>query len=308
MSQENRALGGFLTQFRIEKGHLKISSFIEEVALPFSANYYRDVEAGRKHLSIDAAVDLHDALGIAASSRESFDYFWNYFKDILPPQIHEMLFGKGGEAKDLSSILDLREHDSKVLRRALSISRYEREFVADDAVTEEFLNNIDLLPLMTYLYMVDSAGIEEIRTVCSNLGLEYDDRVINFLRLVSSREKSNDHSFVRYAPTLRMPRNERARTLKDAFLQYEMDRTLQKPDESEYFSESGSFKQSQMVTIRESALEQIQDRIVDLISEIEVEAKSGKQLEYSTAKPYFFGLIIYVEPLFLNILASWLTN
>lgn len=62
-------------QFRIEAGHLKISTFLDEINIPFSANYYRDVEAGRKYLSIDAAVELHDHLGIDAASKVSFDYF-----------------------------------------------------------------------------------------------------------------------------------------------------------------------------------------------------------------------------------------
>lgn len=296
MGQEKRAFGGFLTQFRIEQGHLKVSTFLEKVDLPFSSNYYRDVEAGRKHLSVDAAIELHDSLCISRSSRDSFDYFWNYFKDILPTDIHEMLFGRGGEAKDLSSLLELREHDSKVLRRALSISRYEREFVATSEITKSFKENIDLLPLMTYLYMVESATIYEVKYICDNLNIQYGDRVERFLNLVSRERETKKADFVRYTPTLRMPRNNDALELKDLFLRYELERTLKKPDESEYFSENGSFKLSQMVTIRTSSLETIQDKIIDLLSEIEVETKSSRQLEDDSALPYFFGLIISGRP------------
>ncbi|MCU0120288.1 hypothetical protein N8H74_18655 [Pseudomonas sp. B2M1-30] len=291
-----KAFGAFLMQWRIETGHLKISTFLEEVNIPFSANYYRDVEAGRKYLSIDAAVELHDHLGIDASSKVSFDYFWHYFRDLLPAHVHEMLFGKGVEVTDLSSRLELREHDSKILRRALSLSRYEREFIITEEVIAAFEENFELLPLMTYLYMVDSASVAEIRLVCHQLGLVYDQRTEDFLNLVSKERTAPEDPFVRHAPTLRMPRTASALKLKDQFLRHELERSLLKPERSEYFDVSGSFKYSSMVTLKDAEIEQIQDRLVDLFSVIEVHNKSGSQLEDPGAQPYFFGLIVSGRP------------
>jgi hypothetical protein len=291
-----RAFGAFLMQFRIEAGHLKISTFLDKVNIPFSANYYRDVEAGRKYLSIDAAVELHDHLGIDAASKVSFDYFWHYFRDLLPANVHEMLFGKGVEVTDLSSRLELREHDSKILRRALSLSRYEREFIVTEEVIAAFEANFELLPLMTYLYMVDSASVAEIQLVCQQIGLAYDQSTEAFLSLVSKERTTSDSPFVRHAPTLRMPRTVDALKLKDHFLRHEVDRSLLKPEKSEYFDISGSFKYSSMVTLKEAEIEQIQDRLVDLFSVIEVHNKSGRQLEDSGAQPYFFELIVSGRP------------
>ena len=291
-----RAFGAFLMQLRIETGHLKVSTFLDEVNIPFSANYYRDVEAGRKYLSIDAAVELHDHLGIDASSKVSFDYFWHYFRDLLPANVHEMLFGKGVEVTDLSSRLELREHDSKILRRALSLSRYEREFIITQEVIAAFEENFELLPLMTYLYMVDSASVAEIQLVCQQIGLAYDQHTEAFLSLVSKERTAPEDPFVRHAPTLRMPRTVDALRLKDQFLRYEVERSQLKPEKSEYFDVSGSFKYSSMVTLKDAEIEQIQDRLVDLFSLIEVHNKSGRQLEDSGAQPYFFGLIVSGRP------------
>ena len=291
-----RAFGAFLMQFRIDAGHLKISTFLDEVNIPFSANYYRDVEAGRKYLSIDAAVELHDHLGIDAASKASFDYFWHYFRDLLPADVHEMLFGKGVEVTDLSSRLELREHDSRILRRALSLSRYEREFIVTEEVIAAFEAQFELLPLMTYLYMVDSASVAEIQLVCQQIGLAYDRDTEAFLNLVSKPRATPDDPFVRHAPTLRMPRSVDALKLKDQFLRHEVDRSLLKPEKSEYFDVSGSFKYSSMVTLKDAEIEQIQDRLVDLFSVIEVHNKSGRQLEDSGAQPYFFGLVVSGRP------------
>lgn len=293
---EKHALGSFLTQLRVERGHLKVSTFLEEINIPFSANYYRDIEAGRKYLSIDSAVELHNSLDLEVSSKSSFDYFWHYFKDLLPYDVHEMLFGKGIETRDLSSRLELRDHDSRILRRALSLSRYEREFIISDEIIKEFRNNFDLLPLMTYLYMVDNASVPEIKQVCQQLDITFDSRVVNFLSLVSKDRRHDDDPFIRHAPTLRMPRTQESISLKDKFMCYETEKSLSKPERSEYFDLEGTFKFSAMVTLKAPEIEQIQDRLVDLFSVIEVHNKSGRQLEDENAHPYFLELIISGRP------------
>lgn len=295
-SDEKHALGSFLIQLRVEKGHFKVSTFLEEINIPFSANYYRDIEAGRKHLSIDSAVELHNSLGIENSSKSSFDYFWHYFKDLLPPDTHEMLFGKGIETRDLSSRLELRDHDSKILRRALSLSRYEREFIISEEIIKEFKNNFDLWPLMTYLYMVDSASVAEIKQVCHQLDITFDSRVVDFLSLVAKERSHDEAPFIRLAPTLRMPRTPESINLKDKFMCYETNKSLSKPERSEYFDLDGTFKFSAMVTLKSPEIEQIQDRLVDLFSFIEVHTKSGRQLEDENTHPYFLELIISGRP------------
>ena len=162
----------------------------------------------------------------------------------------------------------LREHDSRILRRALSLSRYEREFIVTQEIIAAFNEQFELLPLMTYLYMVDSASVAEVRLVCQQLGLAYDQRTEAFLALA----------------------------LKDRFLRAEIDRSLSKPEQSEYFDVSGSFKYSSMVTLRDAEIEQIQDRLVELFSLIEVHNKSAGQLEDPGAQPYFFGLVVSGRP------------
>uniref|UniRef100_A6VRK8 Uncharacterized protein n=1 Tax=Marinomonas sp. (strain MWYL1) TaxID=400668 RepID=A6VRK8_MARMS len=296
LCENKKALGAFLTQFRIRKGYLKVSKFLEEIKLPFSDNYYRDIESGRKYLSVDSAVELHNHLKLDESSKISFDFFWHYFKDLLPREIHESLFGKGVESKDISSVLELREHDSKVLRRALSLNRYEREFIADEKIVNSFRDNFDLMPLMSYLYMVDQASVPEIRLVCQQLGLKFDQRVIDFLKLISKDRKSLDAPFVRQAPILRMPRNKEALRIKNKFLSHEVGISLEKEEKSEYFDVNGTFKYSAILTLKESELNEVQDRLVDLLSVLELQNKSGNQLEDVDTHPYFYGLVISGRP------------
>lgn len=60
MPEENisTALGAFLHKRRLLLGKETISAFLRDMDIPFTDNYYRDIEAGRKKLSIEAAVQL----------------------------------------------------------------------------------------------------------------------------------------------------------------------------------------------------------------------------------------------------------
>lgn len=294
-AKDTKALASFLYERRIRSGFDKISSYLAVAKVPFTDNYYRDVEGGRKHLSLEGAIELHRALEL--SGKESYLFFWHFFKDVLPREVHEMLFGKSTRvsAESLEQIMELREYDEKLLRRALSLTRYEREFVATDEVLGTFSESFPYLPLMTYLYMVGAATEEELKLVASQLGLPWNDHAKAMVDAVSTREP-DQAAFTRRAPTLRLPRNERGLELRDRFTRHEVDLSLSKESSSEYFAEGATFRHSAMITLRRSSLDRIQDRISDLLSEIEVEANAGEQLEDETASPYFICVMISGRP------------
>jgi hypothetical protein len=295
MNKESKALGSFLYERRILGGYEKISSFLASVNIPFTDNYYRDVEAGRKYLSLEGAIELHDGLNL--EDKESYLFYWSFFKDTLPPMVHEMLFGRSTKvsAESLDQIMDLREYDEKLLRKALSLTRYEREFIATAEVLKVFAQHFDYLPLMTYLYMVHSATEAELQLVAGNLGLAWNAGAREMVGAVSTPDPA-DGRLTRRAPTLRLPRTPDGLSLRDRFLQYEVAVSLTKDQSTEFFSTGHTFRHSAMVTLRESSLEQIQNRISDLLSEIEVESNAGNQLEDETAMPYFFCVVVSGRP------------
>jgi hypothetical protein len=93
-----------------------------------------------------------------------------------------------------------------------------------------------------------------------------------------------------------MPRNLDALALKDAFLNYEIQRSISKPESEAFFAPEDTFRYSSMVTLRKTSLERLQERIVDLLAELDVASKSGRQLEDKDAAPYFFSLVVSGRP------------
>jgi hypothetical protein len=91
---------------------------------------------------------------------------------------------------------------------------------------------------------------------------------------------------------LRAPRNDQGIALKHAFLRSEIERSLSKPEQSEYFRPGETFQNSQIVAIRPEFLESIQNRIVDFLSELEVSASVEEQLDHDSADPYFVCLMV----------------
>lgn len=290
---ETTAFGAYLYQLRILSGKERISEYLKDFLIPFSDNYYRDVEAGRKTLSIDAAVQLHHSMKL--EGQKSFDYFWHYFRDSLPDAIHEMLFGKRPSVakNNLDDLNKIRDYDTTVHRKALAISRYEREFIAGEKIIGLFNTHFEYLPLMHYLYMVEVASESDFVRICRGLDLAFNQNARDFLSAISEVTFSgSEQIYKRLMPVLRTPRNEAGLALKDRFLLHEIARSIRKQESSEYFSSEATFRYSSMTTIRNRSLEDIQNRIVDLLSAVEVESKSSKQLDEADAHPYFFSIII----------------
>lgn len=290
------AFGSYLYRLRLDRGKETVADFLRDLVIPFTANYYRDVEAGRKKLSIDTAVALHDVLDF--DETETVDYFWHYFRDVLPPEIHEALLGKRRVAEaSLNDLNERRQHETELRRRALALARYQREFVVDAHVTASFERDFDLLPVMTYVYMVERASETEVARVCKRIGVEYGPRVRDFLAEISDiGETDGERWFARRAPVLRMPRDDAGIALKDRFTLHETSRSLDKPQSSEMFPTNGSFRYSTMVALPEGALDKIQQRLSDLLTELEVAANAGGQLENDTASPYFVAVMISGRP------------
>ncbi|MFJ5777066.1 hypothetical protein [Streptomyces sp. NPDC093094] len=294
---DGTVFGSYLYRLRIERGRETVSDFLRDRTIPFTANYYRDVEAGRKVLSVEAAVTLHDALGV--DGPETAEYFWHYFHDVLPPEIHQALFGRRVRVTEgtLAQINDRRSRDGELHRRALALARYAREFVADEAITRSFQDDFDLLPVMTYVYMVERAAEAEVVRVCEQIGVAYGSRVRGFLAGVAEVvEEDGKRWFARRAPVLRMPRNETGVALKDRFALHETALSVDRPAAGEMFPPGGTFRHSAMVAVPESALPRIQERLADLVTEVEVAADASGQLDNPACAPYFFAVVFSGRP------------
>lgn len=291
------AFGSFLHRLRILRGYESVADFLRERTIPFTANYYRDVEAGRKKLSVEAAVTLHEALEL--DDAETTDYFWHYFRDVLPLGLHEALLGKRTLVAE-GSLTDLNHRngdDAELRRRALALARYQREFVADDRVAALFDAHFDLLPVMTFVYMVERAGEAEVARVCERIGVTWDERAHEFLAEICSVEDDADGRwYVRRAPVLRMPNDDAGTALKDRFALHETARSIGRPSSGELFPPGGTYRHSMMVALPASALERIQRRLADLVTEIEVAANTGGQLDNPDCTPYFVEVVISGRP------------
>ncbi|MEV4570264.1 hypothetical protein AB0K12_41490 [Nonomuraea sp. NPDC049419] len=291
MADNGTTFGSYLYRLRIERGSDTVADFLRDLVIPFTANYYRDVEAGRKLLSMEAAITLHAALGLGPV--ETADYFWHYFRDVLPAEIHELLFGRRTRVAEgsLAEINRRNADQAEMGRRALALARFEREFVADSAVTDSFQRDFDLLPVMTFVYMVSEASEAQVTRVCERLGVGYGPRVKEFLARISDVHESDGKlCYRRRAPVLRMPRDENGIALKNRFQLHEVARSVERQGSGEMFPPGGTFCYSAMVALPEEALDRVQRRLTDLLTEVEVASRAGGQLDNPSATPYFFSV------------------
>jgi hypothetical protein len=141
--------------------------------------------------------------------------------------------------------------------------------------------------------MVERASEAAVARLCERIGVEYGPRVREFLSgIAETTEVDGELCFVRRAPVLRMPHNEAGMALKDRFTQHEVARSIEKPATGEIFPPGGTFRHSAMVALPGSALDRVQQRLADLITEVEVASNAGGQLDNPSCTPYFFTVII----------------
>jgi hypothetical protein len=258
-----------------------------------SPNYYRDVEAGRRFLSIEKAVELYNVFPFDADE-DKLEFFWHYFKDTLPEEIHGKLLlpRVDNSFKTLKESREILEYDLKIHREAAAIARSENVQMASDSIVNMLELNIDFLPTIHYIYMKDEVTGEQLSIICENNNIIFDPVVIDkFLSNVGVEifENKNKKFYRRSKPVFRIPRTREGIKFKDKFTILEINKSFQKDRGCESFDDKDTFDYSGIYAIPKEARSRLTDRLRDLISELSV---ANKQLDDPSSVPFFVSIIL----------------
>lgn len=289
--------GRYLYSLRIRRGFENVSDFIENLNLPMSDNYYRDVEAGRKLPTIDKARELFEAMPFD-EGEDKYEFFWHYLRELLPDEIHKnvMMPRVDTSFKNMKSAQELLEYDLKMHRTAAALARFEETQISTDNEIDAMTEQFELLPLVHYIHMVESATSDDINAICKNNGITFNEESIDsfFTKIgVSVEQDGSKKRYTRRKPIIRIPKNNKGLKFKDKFLYGEIEKSLANKRVPEIFSSEATFLYSMITAIPEIAQAKLTDRLRDLISEVSV---SKTQLDDKTATPFFFSIVISGRP------------
>lgn len=153
----------FLRANREKKGPSNISAFYRRYRLPITENYYRDLEAGRRIISIDLASELCRALEV-----DECVFYASLLKDLLPSDVQELL---------------LPSRDSQIIDNSFS----EEELSLDPEAIDFFQHNKEYMPVLTFIYLQDQSGlpvslVEEFGR-CLNIQADYGELMLQLEKL-----------------------------------------------------------------------------------------------------------------------------
>jgi hypothetical protein len=94
-------LGNYLRLLRLERGFDNVSDYIRAYAPPISSSYYRDIENGRRLLSLDSATQVCRSL-----EADTHTFFYNLLCDALPVEAREFIISPSVQAVNESILSD----------------------------------------------------------------------------------------------------------------------------------------------------------------------------------------------------------
>jgi hypothetical protein len=288
-------LSRFLYSVRIRLGFENISNFLSTYALPMSDNYYRDVEGGRKHLSFEKAIELSEIPPFNETEDTKLEFLWHMLRDILPEKLHsKLLFPRPDTTfENVREAQKKLEYDRKIHRGAATGARSAQQYIPNNL--EPIVQNNDLLPLLHFIYMVETAKQDEIERVCHRMGIKVDfKRICRVLEKLGVRIDNTKHKrvFTRALPIFRVPRdtNDGKKFLQSVTID-EIERSFTKEElpEEKMFSEVGTFHYVNITAVAPEKKEKLTERLRDFISEVAV---MDKQLEADEAEPFFISIVV----------------
>lgn len=283
------SLGRFLYSERIRRQAENITRYVTERQLPISESYYRDIETGRKLLRVESALKLCEALDLDKKS-----FFFYLLKDILPQEVFSSLvkasdvdsFDTAGE--ELQRLTDNVEKFRVAYEKKVS----EEPFEVDSRVVTYLNNNIDVLPLIHFIYMRHESSFEEIQCVMDKNNLERDleDVLAEFekhkLAIIDKAQKR----VRRHARSFKIPRTKQGMAFKDQFFMEEIRRAVSKKRSQHMIAPNNSFIHSMITCIvADPSEERIRSAIVNLRATLDSEESD---LSSSEAKPYFVSIVV----------------
>lgn len=140
-------LGTYLRTLRLARGFDSVSDYLRRYPVPITDTYYRDLENGRKTVSIETSEQICTAL-----EADSHSFYYYYLKDFLPENILKTL---SPPTKALSELSD-KQPDSWFY-----LYLPNQFHVLDDNTNQFFTERLDLFSALLFIACNSPAGITD---------------------------------------------------------------------------------------------------------------------------------------------------
>jgi hypothetical protein len=288
-------VGRFLFTLRTARGGEQVSQYLAKFKLPISDNYYRDVESGRKRLSLEMAIALTDALQLEDDGKEEF--MWHFLRDSLPEELSKKLLMPRVD-KSVSSAteaIELLQRDLQLYRKTDAIRTFEENYITDDEVCAFLIAESDLLPIVHHVYLVEETDDRCIRDLCEIEGIEADfDRICRLMSRcgVEIKRRNQNFTFKRAKPVFRVPPTENGRRLLRLFAAMELEKSRKRNAAHIFDPNGGIFEKSSIIAVSASRLGLLRERLQDYLTE----ARLGNEQGQSDATPFFIMTVVSARP------------
>lgn len=285
-------LAKFLYSLRIRRGYDRTSDYLRDFNIPISNVYYRDLEAGKKILTVDTAHQLCRALKADEAS-----FFGHYLRDLLPDEISDtvLLPLVDDTFSDIVERQALLERDKEIYREALAQKMAVEATILSDTAVELFIDREELLPVLHFVYAMSQVTKAQLESVLKRNDIDDDVHdviaMLENLNLVTVEQdinQSDNWIARRITSSSRVPNTERGAELKRVFTFREVRKTLEQQRFSPDWQDGESFCETSIREFSPAKLDQIRGRVMDLLAE---GASSGSSSAEQNP-PYFVGVFV----------------
>lgn len=281
-------LGKYLYSQRILRKYENISDYLTVYPLRISESYYRDLEAGRKTVRIETAIEICNALKL-----EPQEFFYYLLKDILPIEVFETIIkptqkgvfeAAGNEIERLSSKIE-------ILRKAYEKAIIEDPFQIDDVVAEYLSNNFELLPLIHFIYMRNICTYKEIKQIMkvNHISKDFSELLVEFKNNYIADIDDNSKTIRRHKRIFRLPPTPNGRKLKDDFVVYETKASTENKNRDQLVASNNSFIFSTITCLNSLGKIKIKEGATNFLASLKAEETD---LEAEDTTPFFVSMVI----------------
>ena len=291
MKTRDTELGRYLYSVRIKNGFENVSDYLRTYELPISDAYYRDVETGRKTLSLDKAQGLSEKLPIPVEERHDILHY--VIKDALPldicnkilkPNVHETY-------NNLKDYVDTVQYDLSVYEGAYELVKYKMEqtFLGTEEDIAYLEDNFKYLPILHYIYLVEEASFQSIKNVATKCKLNVSDESIReFIgKICDIGATGEPDTYRRKRKIFRIPKSDSGDNFKKRFLHEEVSLSSDRNRGEPFFPE-GTFEMSGIYAINPDTMKKLRKKLINFIAELDI---SETDLAEEDAMPFFISII-----------------
>jgi hypothetical protein len=174
-------LGQFLRSVRLARAYSNINEYMRRYVLPISDVYYREIESGKRKISIDSAKELCEALQI-----DYADFYYHLLQDILPQEVQGDFISCLPKPIPLDdSAKELKKQQVKLAYQKNFVDRLEKRIGYMNEESESYFHqHPQYVKFLTSIYCKPKTSEAELRRI-----LEHDSEQTGLEQVLEDFER-----------------------------------------------------------------------------------------------------------------------